>query len=86
MEPVAVIIDGRTCKACVPDTDLVGWQKYHYSRRSDRVEEKVYVCIRKGLVLYSAALHSWHGNVHGKSSSLDVNKEPTDEEIKYALE
>lgn len=79
-----MIIDGRTCKACVPDTDSLEGKNDDHSRRPDRLGRKsIYLCVRQsrsctvrfcipGMIMCTKAL-------------LDVNKEPTDEEIKYAL-
>ena len=50
-----VIIDGRTCKACVPDTDLLDGRNIITVEGLTEWEEKVYSMHTEGLVLYSAA-------------------------------
>ena len=80
-----VIIDGRTCKACVPGYRSAGWQKYHYSRRSDRVGKKRYITYAYGKAGAVQCGFCIPGMVMCTKALLDVNKEPTDEEIKYAL-
>ena len=49
-----VIIDGKTCKACVPDTDY-SERKRNYNRRgADRMGTSgIYLCIWKGREQYS---------------------------------
>ena len=66
-----MIIDGRTCKACVPDTDLLDGRNIITVEGLTEWEEKVYSMHTERLVLYSAALHSWHGNVHESSSGCE---------------
>ena len=66
-----VIIDGRTCKACVPDTDLLDGRNIITVEGLTEWEEKVYTCIRKGWCRTVRLLHSWHGNVHESSSGCE---------------
>ena len=79
-----VIIDGRTCKACVPDTDLLDGRNIITVEGLTEWEEKVYTYAygKAGAVQCGFCIP---GMVMCTKALLDVNKEPTDEEIKYAL-
>ena len=50
-----VIIDGRTCKACVPDTDLLDGRNIITVEGLTEWEEKVYTYAYGKAVPYSAA-------------------------------
>ncbi len=44
-----MIIDGKTCKACVPDTDSLDGRDSDHGGRSDGMGRTgLYLCIRKG--------------------------------------
>ena len=79
-----VIIDGRTCKACVPDTDLLEGRNIITVEGLTEWEEKVYTYAygKAGAVQCGFCIP---GMVMCTKALLDVNKEPTDDEIKYAL-
>ena len=79
-----VIIDGKTCKACVPDTDLLDGRTVITVEGLTEWEEKVYTYAygKAGAVQCGFCIP---GMVMCTKALLDVNKEPTDEEIKYAL-
>ena len=79
-----VIIDGETCKSCVPDTDslagknvitvegLTEWEQQVYSfAYAEAGAVQCGFCI-PGMIMCSKAL-------------LDKNPEPTEQEIAYAL-
>ncbi len=80
-----VIIDGKTCKACVPDTDSLDGRKEVITVEGLTEWERtgLHLCIRKGRGCTVRILHSWNGDVH--KALLDVNKTPSDDEIRYAL-
>ena len=81
-----VIIDGRaTCKACVPDTDSLEGKNVITVEGLTDWEEKVYTyaygkagAVQCGFCIPGMIMRT-------RRLFLDVNKEPTDEEIKYAL-
>ena len=79
-----VIIDGRTCKACVPDTDSLDGRNVITVEGLTEWEEKVYTYAygKAGAVQCGFCIP---GMVMCTKALLDVNKEPTDEEIRYAL-
>ena len=79
-----VIIDGRTCKACVPDTDSLEGKNVITVEGLTDWEEKVYTYAygKAGAVQCGFCIP---GMIMCTKALLDVNKEPTDEEIKYAL-
>ena len=60
-----VIIDGKTCKACVPDTDLLEGREVITVERSDRMGRTgLYLCIRKGGSCTVWLLYPGNGDVH----------------------
>ncbi len=67
-----MIIDGRTCKACVPDTDLLDGRNIITVEGLTEWEEKVYTyAYGKAGAVQCGLLHSWHGNVHESSSGCE---------------
>ena len=79
-----VIIDGKTCKACVPDTDLLDGRTVITVEGLTEWEREVYTYAygKAGAVQCGFCIP---GMVMCTKALLDVNKEPTDDEIKYAL-
>ncbi|MDD5804537.1 MAG: molybdopterin-dependent oxidoreductase, partial [Clostridia bacterium] len=79
-----VIIEGRTCKACVPDTDLLDGKNIITVEGLTDWEKKVYTYAygKAGAVQCGFCIP---GMVMCTKALLDTNKEPTDEEIRYAL-
>ncbi len=78
-----VIIDGKTCKACVPDTDLLdGRTVITVEGLTEWEREYTYAYGKAGAVQCGFCIP---GMVMCTKALLDVNKEPTDDEIKYAL-
>lgn len=79
-----VIIDGKTCKACVPDTDLLDGRTVITVEGLTEWEREVYTYAygKAGAVQCGFCIP---GMVMCTKALLDVNKDPTDDEIKYAL-
>lgn len=79
-----VIINGRTCKACVPDTDSLDGKEVITVEGLTEWEEKVYTYAygKAGAVQCGFCIP---GMVMCTKALLDKNKEPADEEIRYAL-
>ena len=79
-----VIIDGQTCKSCVPDTDSLEGRSVITVEGLTEWEEKVYTYAygKAGAVQCGFCIP---GMVMCTKALLDVNPEPTDDEIKYAL-
>ena len=79
-----VIIDGKTCKACVPDTDLLDGKTVITVEGLTEWEQEVYTYAygKAGAVQCGFCIP---GMVMCTKALLDVNKEPTEDEIKYAL-
>ena len=68
-----VIIDGKTCKACVPDTDLLEGRDSHYRGRSDRMGKTgLYLCIWKGRSSTVWILYSGNGDVYQGTSGRKI--------------
>lgn len=64
-----VIIDGKTCKACVPDTDsLSGREIITVEGLTEWERQDIYLCIWKGRSSTVWILHSWNGNVYESTS------------------
>ena len=80
-----VIIDGRTCKACVPDTDLLDGRNIITVEGLTEWEEKVYTYAygKAGAVQCGFCIP---GMVMCTKALLDVNKHPTELEIREAIE
>ena len=79
-----VIIDGKTCKACVPDTDLLEGREVITVEGLTEWEEQVYTYAygKAGAVQCGFCIP---GMVMCTKALLDVNKTPSDDEIRYAL-
>ena len=79
-----VIIDGKTCKACVPDTDMLDGRTIITVEGLTEWEKEVYTYAygKAGAVQCGFCIP---GMVMCTKALLDVNKQPTDDEIKYAL-
>ena len=79
-----VIIDGKTCKACVPDTDLLEGKEIITVEGLTEWEEQVYTYAygKAGAVQCGFCIP---GMVMCTKALLDVNRTPSDDEIKYAL-
>ena len=79
-----VIIDGQTCKSCVPDTDSLEGRSVITVEGLTEWEKKVYTYAygKAGAVQCGFCIP---GMVMCTKALLDVNPEPTDNEIKYAL-
>ncbi len=79
-----VIIDGKTCKACVPDTDLLEGREVITVEGLTEWEEQVYTYAygKAGAVQCGFCIP---GMVMCTKALLDVNKKPSDDEIRYAL-
>ena len=60
-----VIIDGKTCKACVPDTDSLSGREII---TVEGMTSGIYLCIWKGRGSTVWILHSWNGNVYESTS------------------
>ena len=80
-----MIIDGRTCKACVPDTDLLDGRNIITVEGLTEWEEKVYTYAygKAGAVQCGFCIP---GMVMCTKALLDVNKHPTELEIREAIE
>ena len=63
-----VIIDGKTCKACVPDTDMLDGRTIITVEGLTEWEKEVYTCLWKGGSSPVWFLHSWYGDVYEGSS------------------
>ena len=61
-----VIIDGKTCKACVPDTDSLSGREIITVEGLTEWERQL--CIWKGRSSTVWILHSWNGNVYESTS------------------
>lgn len=60
-----VIIDGVTCKACVPDTDKLEGPQYNYGRGPERLGKgDVHLRLLRGGGGAVRLLHTRHGDVH----------------------
>ena len=79
-----VIIDGKTCKACVPDTDLLEGREVITVEGLTEWEKQVYTYAygKAGAVQCGFCIP---GMVMCTKALLDVNKTPSDDEIRYAL-
>lgn len=79
-----VIIDGKTCKACVPTTDKLEGKEILTVEGLSDWESKVftYAYGEAGAVQCGFCIP---GMVMCTKALLDVNPEPTEEEIRYAL-
>ena len=79
-----VIIDGQTCKSCVPDTDSLAGKNVITVEGLSDWEQKVYTYAygKAGAVQCGFCIP---GMVMCTKALLDVNPEPTDDEIRYAL-
>ena len=79
-----VIIDGKTCKACVPDTDLLEGREVITVEGLTEWEKQVYTYAygKAGAVQCGFCIT---GMVMCTKAHLDVNKTPSDDEIRYAL-
>ena len=67
-----VIIDGKTCKACVPDTDLLdGRTVITVEGLTEWEREGLYICIRKSRCSSVWILYSGYGNVYQSSSGCE---------------
>ena len=79
-----VIIDGKTCKACVPDTDSLDGREVITVEGLTEWEEQVYTYAygKAGAVQCGFCIP---GMVMCTKALLDVNKTPSDDEIRYAL-
>ena len=79
-----VIIDGKTCKACVPDTDLLEGREVITVEGLTEWEEQVYTYAygKAGAVQCGFCIP---GMVMCTKALLDVNKTPSDDEIRYAM-
>ena len=79
-----VIIDGKTCKACVPDTDLLEGREVITVEGLTEWEKQVYTYAygKAGAVQCGFCIP---GMVMCTKVLLDVNKTPSDDEIRYAL-
>ena len=79
-----VIIDGQTCKSCVPDTDSLAGKNVITVEGLSDWELKVYTYAygKAGAVQCGFCIP---GMVMCTKALLDVNLEPTDDEIRYAL-
>ena len=63
-----VIIDGKTCKACVPDTDSLDGREIITVEGLRMGTAGIYLCIWKGRSSTVWILHSWNGNVYESTS------------------
>ena len=79
-----VIIDGKTCKACVPDTDSLDGREIITVEGLTEWEQQVYTYAygKAGAVQCGFCIP---GMVMCTKALLDENMEPTDDEIRYAL-
>ena len=79
-----VIIDGKTCKACVPDTDSLSGREIITVEGLTEWERQVYTYAygKAGAVQCGFCIP---GMVMCTKALLDENMEPTDDEIRYAL-
>ena len=79
-----VIIDGKTCKACVPDTDSLDGREIITVEGLTEWEQRVYTYAygKAGAVQCGFCIP---GMVMCTKALLDENMEPTDDEIRYAL-
>lgn len=79
-----VIIDGETCKACVPSTDRLEGKKIITTEGLTEWESKVYTYAygEAGAVQCGFCIP---GMVMCTKALLDKNPDPTEDEIKYAL-
>lgn len=79
-----VIIDGETCKACVPSTDQLEGKKIITTEGLTEWESKVYTYAygEAGAVQCGFCIP---GMVMCTKALLDKNPDPTEDEIKYAL-
>ena len=79
-----VIIDGKTCKACVPDTDSLNGKEIITVEGLTEWEAKVYTYAygKAGAVQCGFCIP---GMVMCTKALLDENMEPSDDEIRYAL-
>ena len=79
-----VIIDVQTCKSCVPDTNSLEGRSVITVEGLTEWEKKVYTYAygKAGAVQCGFCIP---GMVMCTKALLDVNPEPTDDEIKYAL-
>ena len=79
-----VIIDGETCKSCVPDTDLLEGKNIVTVEGLTAWEQKVYTYAygEAGAVQCGFCIP---GMVMCTKALLDRNPEPTEPEIRYAL-
>lgn len=79
-----VIIDGETCKACVPTTDRLEGKKIITTEGLTEWESKVYTYAygEAGAVQCGFCIP---GMVMCTKALLDKNPDPTEDEIKYAL-
>ena len=79
-----VIINGKTCKACVPDTDHLEGKNIITVEGLSEWEKKVYTYAygKAGAVQCGFCIP---GMVMCTKALLDENTEPSDDEIRYAL-
>ena len=79
-----VIIDGKTCKACVPDTDSLSGREIITVEGLTEWERQVYTYAygKAGAVQCGFCIP---GMVMCTKALLDENMEPMDDEIRYAL-
>ena len=79
-----VIIDGMTCKACVPDTDSLEGKNIITVEGLSEWERQVYTYAygKAGAVQCGFCIP---GMVMCTKALLDINRTPSDEEIRYAL-
>ena len=79
-----VIIDGLTCKACVPDTDSLEGKNIITVEGLPEWERQVYTYAygKAGAVQCGFCIP---GMVMCTKALLDINRTPSDEEIRYAL-
>lgn len=68
VEPGTVIIDGKTCKACVPDTDLLEGREVITVEGLTEGRTGLYLCIRKGGGCTVWLLYPGNGDVHKGAS------------------
>ena len=79
-----MIIDGKACKACVPDTDSLDGREVITVEGLTEWEKQVYTYAygKAGAVQCGFCIP---GMVMCTKVLLDVNKTPSDDEIRYAL-
>ena len=79
-----VIIDGNTCKSCVPDTDKLDGKKVITVEGLTEWEQKVYTFAYAEAGAVQCGFCT-PGMIMCTKALLDQNSDPTEQEIRYAL-